>query len=188
MRLFAAIEISSEVKKVIASIQQRLKSLDTRIRFIKPENTHLTLKFLGDVHEKKVSDLNAALSKAVKHIDSFTINTTEIGVFPNLDFPRIVWLGIYDVSGTLNRLWNNLEKEVSEIGFERDEKGFVPHITIGRIKSLRGKSKLKDMVISFNKDIESYKNYIRGMNLMKSRLYQTGAVYTVLKQFDFNLD
>jgi 2'-5' RNA ligase len=179
IRAFISIEIPQEVRGKISLIQEQLKTVETPVSWVRPQSIHLTLKFLGNISEDRIPDIKNCMSTAADGIVPFTVNVRGTGVFPNLNYPRVIWLGLEDKTDSLFRLQKGIDGCLSKIGFEAEERGFTPHLTVGRIKSLRGKNQLI-RTIHIYRDIEAGKIVVDKINLMRSQLNPAGAIYAVL--------
>lgn len=180
-RLFTAIPmpLSDNVKSNIRLMQQSLK--DERIRWIPPENMHLTLRFFGDTPGKRVPDIVQALRQAVTNQPSFTMVLNRTGVFGSKHNPRVIWLG-FEENPEINQLKSSIMKSLEEIGMFEDRQNFVPHLTIARIKRLSDK-------VYFQKVIDTYKDrfyqeiFCDKLVLYESILEPAGARYKVIEDF-----
>jgi 2'-5' RNA ligase len=181
LRLFICVEIPHEIKRKISMIQEQLKAIETPIGWVRSEGIHLTLKFLGNISEEQVPDIKRCMSMAVDGISPFDVNIKGGGVFPNLNYPRVIWIRLEDRTYNLFRLQKGIEDCLNKIGFEQEDRGFTPHLTLGRIKSLKGKNQLI-RTIHLYKDIEVGQITIDKIILMRSQLNPAGAIYTVLEE------
>jgi RNA 2',3'-cyclic 3'-phosphodiesterase len=174
MRLFIAIEIPEDVSEKLHSLQERLiipgKATKTR-------SFHLTLKFLGDVEEEKLSILIEELSKI--SFQPFEASLSKIGAFPNTNNPRVVWLGL-EPHEIINSLQKQVDLVTQKLGFEADKK-FHPHLTLARIKFLKDKRAFKDTLEDIAPPSASFK--IDSFKLIRSTLTPEGPVYEVLESF-----
>lgn len=178
MRLFNAIEIPDEIKAGLTEAQRRLKSSGVvDASWTRPEGIHLTLKFLGEVPESKVQDIMNGLRHAAEGIGPFRLEVGGIGTFPNPKNARVVWVGLSGDIEKLSRLQAAVEETISEIGFERDERAFTPHLTLGRIKYIRSRDRWIKALDEI-KDISLSGFDVAAVSLMKSELKPSGAVYT----------
>ena len=179
IRSFIAIEISKSVLNKIASLQEELKKYDERIGWTKPDNIHLTLRFLGDVEENKVQAIEGVLAKTAKEFQPFKFLVKELGAFPNLRQSRVLWLGIENPTNELKDLHDKVEKQLNELGFPKEKKRFNPHLTIGRVKSA-----LSDEFMERFKTARFQENEVKveQIILMKSELHPKGAIYTPLEK------
>ena len=178
MRLFIAIELPDEIKAGLAEAQRRLRSSGVAdASWTRPEGIHLTLKFLGEAPDSKVPDLMNGLRQAAEGIGPFRLEVGGIGTFPNPKNARVVWVGLSGDLEKLSRLQAAVEETISEIGFERDERAFTPHLTLGRIKYIRSRGKWIEALDEV-KDISLSGFDVAAVSLMKSELKPSGAVYT----------
>jgi 2'-5' RNA ligase len=185
MRLFIAIEIPEEIKQKMADVQRRLRDTDVDAGWTRPEGIHLTLKFLGEILESKVPDIMGALTRAVGGTGGFRLAVERVGTFPSPKNARVVWVG---VSGDVERLMNlqtAVEDAMAELGMERDDRPFTPHLTLGRIKYLRSKEKWLN-VLEEIKNIKLAGFDVKAVALMKSELKRTGAEYTEMGRVELS--
>jgi 2'-5' RNA ligase len=134
MRLFIAIELPEDSKKLIAKVQGALKALGMEASWTKPEGIHLTLKFLDDVQEQKLPEILAGLTDACKGTQKLQLEIAFAGVFPCVRNPRVIWLGISGDTERLAMLQSSIEAAMKRIGFEPEDRKFSPHLTLARIK------------------------------------------------------
>jgi 2'-5' RNA ligase len=135
-RVFCAIElpecVRNLVRRHIARLQQAVPT--ARASWARDANLHLTLKFLGEIPKTSVADFSKAASLAVREVSSFSIRLNYGGVFPNHGQPRVLWLGISDLSGQLVELHGRLETEAAKLGFAKETRRFRPHLTVARLR------------------------------------------------------
>jgi 2'-5' RNA ligase len=178
MRTFIAIEIPDEIKAGLTEAQRSLRdSGAVDASWTRPEGIHLTLKFLGEVSETKVPDIMNGLRRAAEGIGPFRLEVIGMGTFPNPRNARVVWVGLSGDREKLSRLQAAVEETLSGIGFERDERPFTPHLTLGRIKYIRSRDKLLTALEEV-KDVHLPGFDVSTVSLMKSELRPSGAVYT----------
>ncbi|MFP3130103.1 MAG: RNA 2',3'-cyclic phosphodiesterase [Nitrososphaeria archaeon] len=177
MRAFVSINIeNSELIKKIKDVAHEVRNEEYGINITKDENLHFTLKFLGEINENEKEEIIDNLSKI--SLKSFSIRLRGLGVFPDLNYIRIIWIGAE--SQELMQLAEEVDKNT--IGIKSDEK-FVPHLTIARVKSVRDKAGLRDRIIRFSKiDLGSYA--VDKFYLMESKLLPEGPIYEPLKVFN----
>ena len=172
MRAFIAIEISEEVNKLLEDLQKKFQDLG-KINFTKKPH-HLTLKFLGEVTEEQVEKIKTLL-KDVK-LKSFELELTGLGVFPNENYIKVIWVG---VKGRVNELQQRIDSKLAEM-FEKDER-FHAHITLGRVKFVKDKQKIKEILKT---KIPNLKFEVKEFKLIKSELTPEGPIYEDLGTFD----
>ena len=142
-----------------------------------------TLKFLGDIDEKKLEAIESSLSEIVKSHKPFDIHLSKIGAFPNSDFPRVIWVGIDEGKKESQILQKDIEIAFQNLGFEKEKREFSPHLTLGRVRSGKNKSQLIE-AMEKEKDFTSQdKVSVNKIILFQSTLTFNGPVYTALAEF-----
>ena len=181
-RLFAAIKIhpSENYTSRYLSLKNSLK--DEKIRWVDPENIHITLKFFGETPEHHIPGINMALKKASNGVSPFELSLTNTGIFGSSSKARVIWFGI-DPSNELNLLFNNILRELKNIGMENDRQNFVPHLTVGRIKSLEDK-KFFQQVIDKHREGHIQKEEVNKFHLFESILSPQGPTYNIIETFE----
>ncbi len=139
-RVFAAIELSLNIQRRIQQQIQQLQSAvpENKASWSRPENIHLTVKFFGNVPQKKIARISDAASRVVKQFNKFEIQIGNTGAFPKVSQPRVLWIGIADPTGELARLHQLFETECSAEGFDEEARDFRPHLTIARLRRPEG--------------------------------------------------
>ncbi len=180
MRSFIAIKLENRVTSAIKEIQQKLKKTNPNIKFVHPENIHLTLKFLGEISNKQTPTIKRALSLTAENFHMFKITLSKIGFFPNNSSPKILWIGIKN-SKEINSLVEKLNSVLSKFGFDNENRPFKAHITIARIKNRNELNKSAVAAINeFNQEM-----FVDKITLLKSTLTKGGPVYEEL--YEINL-
>jgi 2'-5' RNA ligase len=184
-RLFIAIELPPEVRRKISQHVERLRSAvpDVRASWIREENLHLTLKFLGDIPVERVEVVSAALAAAASQIAVFEVLLTGCGAFPPRDKPNVLWIGIEDSTRSLDRVHAAIEDKCADAGIARDTRSFRPHLTLARLRESRNARQL----------VESHKELGCGAHtmtasdlcLIRSELRPEGSRYTVIGRYAF---
>jgi 2'-5' RNA ligase len=180
MRTFIAVELPPEVKRKIEEVQSPLKRTDTYVAWVKPGNVHLTLKFLGEVEEERIEDVFQGTETALKGSKAFNLSLKGLGCFPNLRRPRVVWLGVDKGKDGLAFMQRQIEEELSELKFPKEQRPFSAHLTIGRVKSPKNIEKLISLIETTNFQTEEV--VVDEVVVMKSQLHPQGAIYTPLKK------
>jgi RNA 2',3'-cyclic 3'-phosphodiesterase len=173
MRAFIGIPIPDELKPRITSIQERFSGLD--IKFVEKENLHFNLKFFEELSEKDAEKLKGALEQVCKSFQPFEIEVAGLGAFPNDEYIRVFWIGVKDGYQTIVSLAESIDNALSSIGYPAEDR-FVPHLTLGRVRSSRNKD---DLLAKMNqlKDEEVGKMKVYEIKLFESKLGQNGSVY-----------
>lgn len=136
MRLFFAIELTDPARREVDLLQKRLLRNHANVQWVRPENLHLTLKFLGEVEENRLPGLRQAAEEAAASFSPFLISLEGVGAFPGARHPRVIWVDIQEGRETVVRLARALEEACGRLGFPPEERPFSPHLTIGRGRSL----------------------------------------------------
>src|SRR5919112_4204947 len=133
MRAFVAVFPPSEVRRAALAWARR-RSSDDHVRWARPESVHLTLKFLGDVRAKALDGIRAALGEVCTQHAPFNAALTELGAFPSAQRARILWIGVGAGSDRLRCLAADVDEALAPLGFERVNRPYVPHLTLGRVR------------------------------------------------------
>ena len=189
MRLFIAIELSEEIRAALAQIQSHLKYSGADVKWIEKDNIHLTLKFLGDVSDEKAEKIKQILDDIVKETKSFELSLkmskeapgTLIGAFPNINYPRGIWVGLDKGAAKSKILAEKIDDTLSKIGFQKETRPFAAHLTIGRVRSPKNKEALKEKMTSYQLSAISLQ-LVKSVALFQSTLTPKGAVYTKLHE------
>jgi len=183
LRAFLAVEPPAAVRGEIAGIQERLKkTVRGVIRWVRPAGIHLTLKFFGNIPPPAVDLISGAVAARTVGVAPFDLTVRTVGVFPDLNRPRVVWLGMAGEVERLLVLQKSLDREFGTLGFPREERPFRAHLTLGRIKSPKG-------LVGLARAVETGETTTAGsfraeeLILFRSELTPQGALYTRLAAF-----
>ncbi len=180
-RSFVCIELPKEIKKYLADLQSRLRPLAMgTVGWPKPEGLHLTLKFLGDVDPGRLDTAVDALLRSCAESRGFQVCLRGTGGFPDLRAPRVLWAGLTEPSGELERLQRRMEQTFRSAGFAAEERPFSPHLTIARVKAPREVAALARHWQATSLDNLCFS--VDEVVLMRSDLRAEGAVYTPLRR------
>lgn len=183
IRLFVCIEIPATIQHRLEHLQVQLRAVDTPVSWVKSTNIHLTLKFLGNVAESRVTRVVEAVKRTAGRTWPFSINISGTGCFPSARKPRILWVGIRNVPDSLSDLHTALEHNLLAEGIPREVKPFRPHLTIGRPRSPRNSEQLAGLLAALDFAPESFA--ANEITLMRSDLNPTGSIYTALYRAGF---
>ena len=182
IRSFIAIEVPQDLKSRMEEVQRELRRTEADVKWVRPDAIHLTLKFLGSIRREDVERISQAVGPVIGHWKPFEVCILGMGCFPNLRNPRVVWVGVDRGKQSLTSLQHEVEKRMAELSFPPEDRPFSPHLTLGRVRSLRGKANLSQAVES-RKGVEVGIFQAREVILFRSELKPSGAVYTKLKEF-----
>ena len=180
-RGFIAIEI--DVTSNILEFEKEIKKTGADVKLVEPQNTHITLKFLGDVKENMIDEIEQIMNDAVKKIQPFSIRLKGTGVFPNQNYVRVVWIGIKE-GQVIEMMANAIDERLSKLGFKKEKRGFSPHLTIGRVKTAKNKQQLLKVIEKYV-DLEFSIQEINSIKLKKSDLTSAGPIYTTIRDIVF---
>lgn len=184
VRCFIAVEIPEPLRMAISNAVEALKQCGADVKWAGSENIHITLKFLGDTEESLLPAIQERLSKKLFNYKPFCIRIAGVGSFPPWKHPRVIWVGI-EASSALKTLQGEVESEMRAVGFPSEERPFVAHITIGRVRSGRRISEMARKLVE-SREIEIGDFEVRSIKLMKSELGRGGPVYTCLAEIPLN--
>jgi RNA 2',3'-cyclic 3'-phosphodiesterase len=179
VRLFIAIEIPDTLKEALAALQLELKQARASLSWIRPENIHLTIKFLGEVGEDRLDDVVRVTAAAASNSPPAELGLSEIGVFDERR-PRVVWAGLKGDLTVVERLRSDLDERLGEAGFARESRPLRPHLTIGRFKAPRGARELIALASGYALPDVSF--LASEIVVVQSKLHPQGARYTVLSK------
>ena len=180
MRTFVAVELPEGIKNQIATVQAELRRIPAQVSWVKPGNIHVTLKFLGEVPENKIEEVFSATEAGCRGIKKFRMGLKGLGGFPNLQRPRVIWVGTSAGEKEITELQEKVEKELEKTGFPKEDRKFTPHFTIGRIKMPKGIEELSQAVGKIEFATEEFE--VKEVVVMQSQLNPAGAIYTPLKK------
>ncbi|WP_254762629.1 RNA 2',3'-cyclic phosphodiesterase [Natrinema marinum] len=182
MRLFVSVDLPDDLAEPVADLQAEFAGAGG-LNFTDPEQAHITMKFLGDVDESQVTDLERELAAAVDDagLDPFTVRYGGLGVFPSLDYISVVWLGVEDGGDELARLYEAIEDRTTAMGFDAEDHDFTPHVTLARMEHAGGKSLVQDLVRECNPTVGEVR--VDELRLTESTLTDEGPVYSTVESF-----
>ena len=180
IRIFLAVTLPDEIKSALADVSRKLQTSGADFKWVRPENYHITVKFLGDVKPEILDAIIGCVKSALQDIQAFSINISGTGSFMKHGAPCVIWVGMQQDSGQLGVLSDKIDDLLSTLGFEKENRAFSAHITLGRVRSARGAEKLCDLLVA-TKDISIGFMKINGISIMKSDLKPDGPVYNILQ-------
>jgi 2'-5' RNA ligase len=183
IRSFIAIELPEEAKEGLARLRKELEKDEHKfVKWVDPGGIHLTLKFLGNIPSRRVEEITEAMGEAAQLISPFHLEISGLGAFPSLRQARVLWVGIVGEVDKLSRLQQNIDSMLAALGFAKEERSFVPHLTLARVR--QGASPLERR--SFGELVGStifadkYHVEVEAISLIRSQLTPAGAIYTCL--------
>jgi len=178
MRTFFCIPMASAHRASIASIAERIRAAtSTRASWVRPENYHVTVRFLGEIDPMLTVDLDRIAGQVVGRLEPFTMTLDRVGAFPSTDRARVLWVG-GETPVAFIELVRSLEERLRSIGFEPDRRGPEAHVTVARVKGRPDRGLVRTI-----EDLELEEPLVAQADrivLMESRLTSSGAVYSPL--------
>lgn len=181
-RVFCAIELPNSARRPVLERIARLKEKvpNAKASWARNSSLHLTLKFLGEIKESSVADFSKAVSLAVSAFQPFSISLEQAGIFPTHGQPRVLWIGISDVSKQLAELHARLEEESAKVGFARETRPFHPHLTIAR---LRQSDNARALAVAHKQQVfEPVEVAVGELLVIRSELSSDGSKYTMVSR------
>ncbi|MCX8036083.1 MAG: RNA 2',3'-cyclic phosphodiesterase [Candidatus Sumerlaeia bacterium] len=189
IRCFLAVEVSESVRNAAARLAGNLRKgiqfTKAHPAWVKMENQHFTVVFLGNQTPQQVERIQTALSDLPQRMAPFEVEVAGLGVFPNERSPRVLWVGVRRGREAFAALYEKVISRLVPLGFQPESRPFHPHLTLARIKSFRGAAEMMDIVRS-HKDCSCGSFSATGLTLFRSQLHPDGAIYTVLAHWPFS--
>lgn len=180
IRSFIAFDLDNQaIVSRLSEVQDTLVNTGASLKLVKPQNIHITVRFLGNVALSMVD----AVYEEMKQVSfaPFEAEIRGLGAFPNLQYVRVVWAGIQKGADELRDVFSQLEPRLRKLGFKPDTKGFSPHLTIARVRTGKNKAELARRI----KELESYEFgtvKVNCLKLKKSVLTPKGPVYSTIRE------
>jgi 2'-5' RNA ligase len=181
-RLFIAVDITESIRNDLRNEVYKNESIG-KVSWVKPDNLHITLKFLGNVSAGDIDRIAAIMDKAATGKGEITLTYTKMGVFPNLSRPRVLWVGFEEPSRALKGIVMELEEGLSSLlGTAKEKRPFVPHLTVARIKDHKYAKHVKlSEFIKKGVNLAEGSFKVSQIVLYNSELKPSGAVYTKVR-------
>jgi 2'-5' RNA ligase len=180
IRSFFSFDIEDQnIIRRLTEVQGMLANTGANLKLVKPQNIHLTVRFLGDISPSMVDAIHEEMKQL--SFTPFEIELTGLGAFPKLTYPRVLWAGIRKGADQLKDVFSQLEPRLRGLGFKPDRKGFSPHLTIARVRSGRNKAQLIKLI----RELENYEfGTVKAecFRLKKSDLTPKGPIYSTLRE------
>ena len=180
IRSFIAFELPAAVTSLLDNVQQELKALRLTARWVRPQNIHLTLKFLGNINSGDIESIGQAMADAAGDCATFTLTVGGIGFFPGIKRPRVIWVGLGGATDALRNFQRNLENRLATIGFPSEKRPFKAHLTLARIRQAVNPNILGQTIQDYS-DLGNLKFSVDRIILFQSDLKPSGSVYSQLK-------
>lgn len=180
LRTFIAVEVSAEVRGRGEILVNRLRKTGINATWTKPENMHLTLKFLGDTDETLIPEVCRRVATAATPHAPIQLTFSSAGAFPSVDRPRAAWLGVGQGAEPLINLHASIEESLLDMRIPRERRRFKPHLTVGRIREGGSKAEELTKLLEKNADFDGKSCNIDEVLVFASYLEKSGPTYQVL--------
>jgi 2'-5' RNA ligase len=182
LRTFIAVDLGQAIRDRAVALQETLARGGAEVKWVEPENLHVTLLFLGEVDDREIPSVCSAVAECGARQPAFQMTIERTGCFPNARRPRILWIGVGQGTQELCAMHDALESPLLELGcYRREERPYTPHITLGRVKSDRPTDKLA-VALAKHAGWKGGETLVRHVLVMSSELTPKGPVYTVLSR------
>jgi 2'-5' RNA ligase len=181
LRLFIAARPPDDVLRGLNELSGRLGSPRDGVKWVRGEGVHLTLKFLGSVDDAMVPAINEAAARCAAGAGEIRLSVGRVGFFPDMRRPRVIWVGLAGDVERLVAVQKALEDACFDLGFAKEGRAFRPHLTLGRVKERLSVDTIKK--IEQHKDVALGDMVVDAIELIKSDLFPSGAVYTTLSHY-----
>lgn len=178
-RCFVAIPLQPPASTAVADLVHGLRNDVRGVKWVAPENLHLTVKFLGDLDNRDLPEACRYMREACEDIEPFTIYFQGLGTFPKNRAPRVVWLGIEANTESLQLVHQRLEHSLESLGVRRENRAFRPHLTLGRPTSNFDGEALAHVLAAHGNQLLAEMD-VNEVQLMASFLDRGGPTYTVI--------
>jgi 2'-5' RNA ligase len=188
IRAFRAVELPDDVKDTVALIIKRLRPAQYRyVKWVAPSGTHLTIKFLGNTSTEQLPQITDILKTAAKKVPPIELRLGGLGMFPNEQRPRVIWVALDGDTEPLAIMQREIEEALEPLGFAPENRAFTPHLTLGRLRDNASYDDRKEIggVVKAKKIDYDARFTLRELSLMKSTLTPTGAIYNRLDSAPF---
>lgn len=179
IRTFIAVEIHAAIRRRIEGLQESLAPAAAGVKWVEPENIHLTLKFLGEVDEREVYNVCKSVEAAVADTAPFEMTVAGVGAFPNASRPRVIWAGVGQGSQDLTAIHDAIDESLEGKGYPREDRSYTPHFTIGRIRRTVPNPRLQN-ALDQQANWEAGSCPVREVLIMASQLGPKGPQYSVM--------
>ncbi|MFL3008636.1 MAG: RNA 2',3'-cyclic phosphodiesterase [Candidatus Neomarinimicrobiota bacterium] len=181
LRTFLSIPVIKDIKSKKNMLYSTLEDSKLNINWVRNTNIHLTVKFIGQTPEKSIKKIIESVSGITSSIKPFSVKVSGTGCFPTNTRPKTLWLGISGGVKPLMDMVKEIENKLFEIGFSKDKKEFIPHITVARISYPQ--KVIPDVDIFLKSSYDVIDLDIDRMQFFSSELLPNGAIYSLLKTF-----
>lgn len=183
IRAFLAVELEDGVRSRVAGCIDRMAPQVSGIKWVEPENIHLTMKFFGDVDQLEIPEICETVQNSIAGHEPFSMTCHGMGAFPKLARARTLWVGVTEGLEEMCSLQSDIDQQLKQVGFRGESRRFHPHITIGRVRDGKSQKLIEDLLQS-QVEAEFGISAVVAVTLFSSQLSKAGPEYSVLARFD----
>lgn len=181
IRTFLAIDVGAAIRDQLIALQEDLATIAAEVKWVEPENLHLTLLFLGEVPQRETIDICRAAQKAVRAMPAFEMSIEGVGCFPNPRRPRTLWVGVGRGADEVCAVHDAIEAPLLDLGnYRRETRAYTPHVTLGRVKSEEETNEALAKAITQHQKWSAGELIVNEVCVMRSELASDGPTYTVM--------
>lgn len=184
MRAFIAIELPAAVRQALVKVQEELAQARADVKWVEEDHLHVTMRFLGEITAPQRQGIEGCLHDVASRFRTIQLSLSSLGAFPSPSSPRVIWVGIEQGKDELARLAQELERQLEGLEIQKEERGFVAHVTLGRVRSSRHRAQLTSQLNGLTwRPPEPF--WADHLAFFQSSLTSAGAVYTPLATAPF---
>lgn len=181
VRTFLAIDVGAEIRAQLVALQEELATFAADVKWVEPDNMHLTLLFLGEVDQRETIDICRTAQKAIQKMPAFVMSVEGAGCFPNPRRPRTLWVGVGKGSDEVCAVHDAIEAPLLELGsYRRETRAYAPHVTLGRVKSEEEPNEALAQALTKHQTWSAGEVVVSEVCVMRSELKSDGPIYTVM--------
>ncbi len=180
-RIFIAVELDSNLREKIVDLEGRLAQAGARLHWIPPENLHFTVRFLGEITPAQLAQVKLATRAVAAEGSPFQVTLGGVGAFPSIQRPQVVWVGVREGADNLAGLSARLDEALAREHFPREDRPFVAHLTLARVRDRRLWGDLVRAVTGFRETAVGVQE-VRALAVMESHLHPRGARYSLVEE------
>jgi RNA 2',3'-cyclic 3'-phosphodiesterase len=184
VRVFIAIPLPTDLKANLVALQQEFQPLPLAAAWVREAGLHVTVKFLGDVDSTQLKPIISCMTTIAQHCHPFSLSLAGVGVFPHESSPRVLWVGVQDASGDLQRMQQALDAQLMQLGFPSENRPFAPHLTLARLKRILRRGDFL-AALKLHRETVLGQLHVGHIELVESRLHPSGARYSTVHTAHF---
>lgn len=185
MRAFIAVELPQEVRAELAKLQGQLARAQADVKWTEEDNLHVTMRFLGEITEEQRQAIEQLLGTITGRMTPIRMSLAQLGAFPSVSSPRVIWVGMGQGHEELSRIAIELEEGLSVLRVPKEERKFLAHVTLGRVRSPRNRAQLAQAIqeLIWHPPEPCWATHL---TLFQSTLTSSGPIYTALAKPPFS--